>query len=194
MTVTQGTETATSVSEDEAVDDDAVAADTGLVSDRVAGRLAMGLTLAPFVVGVLALVFAVGNQYHPWSDHALIEMQTRSVGRDEVLVGLFSRDTWNHPGPAQFYVLAPFYWLTLPEEGCDFIRFEASRASYGWGAIPVRVRIGATEWETSLLPKDGGYVLPVKQLVRRAEDIEEGDTVAVGLDVAPRGGRPANGT
>ena len=86
--------------------------DTGRLSDRTVGRLALGLTLVPFVVGVLALLFAVGNQYHSWSDHALIELQTRSVGRDEVLVGLYSRDAWNHPGPALFYVLAPLYWLT----------------------------------------------------------------------------------
>ncbi len=85
---------------------------TGRLSERAVGRLALGVTLVPFVVGALALLFAVGGQYHPWSDHALIELQTRSVGHDEVLVGLYSRGTWKHPGPALFYVLAPFYWVT----------------------------------------------------------------------------------
>jgi len=33
------------------------------------------------------------------------------------------------------------------------VREEAALATYGWGAIPVRVRIGDTEWETSLLPE-----------------------------------------
>jgi hypothetical protein len=99
----------------------------------------------------------------------------------------FSADLWEWRGPA------PFYWLTLPEEGAALVRAEAAQASYGWGAIPVRAKVGATEWETSLLPKDGGYVLPVKIAIRRAERIEEGDTVAVGIDVAPRGGRAANG-
>jgi hypothetical protein len=80
--------------------------------DRLLARLAFGLTLAPFVVGALALLVAVGGQYNPLSDHALTELQTRSVGRDEVLVGLYSREVWNHPGPALFYVLAPFYWAT----------------------------------------------------------------------------------
>lgn len=89
---------------------------------------------------------------------------------------------------------APFYWMALPEEACDAIAFEASHASYGWGAVPVRVRIGSTEWETSLLPKDGGYLLPMKQAVRSAERVDEGDVVAVALRVAPRGGRQANGT
>lgn len=89
---------------------------------------------------------------------------------------------------------APFYWLPLPEEVCDYVRAEAAMASYGWGAIPVRVRIGGTEWETSLLPRDGGYVLPVKQHVRTQERFGEGDTVRVAMSVAPRGGRAANGT
>ena len=88
---------------------------------------------------------------------------------------------------------APFYWLAVPDAECDLVRAEAAQASYGWGAIPVQVRIGATEWETSLLPKDGGYVLPVKAAVRAAEQVGEGDTVAVAMSVAPRGGRQANG-
>lgn len=109
MTVTtQASSTAT----DPPVGEETEAGDAERLDDRTIGRLALGLTLVPFVVGVLALFFAVGNQYHSWSDHALIELQTRSVGHDEVLVGLYSRDTWNHPGPALFYVLAPFYWLT----------------------------------------------------------------------------------
>jgi hypothetical protein len=100
----------------------------------------------------------------------------------------FDAALWEWRGPA------PFYWLTVPEDGCDAIRAEASAASYGWGAVPVRARIGATEWETSLLPRGGGYVLPVKAAVRKAEGVEPDDTVAVALSVAPRGGRQANGT
>ena len=89
---------------------------------------------------------------------------------------------------------APFFWLSLPDPVCDYVRDEAETASYGWGAVPVRVRIGATEWETSLLPRDGGYVLPVKKIVREQEDFGDGDTVSVAMSVAPRGGRAANGT
>ena len=51
---------------------------------------------------------------------------------------------------------APHHWFALPEEACDHVAAQAGRASYGWGAIPVRVRIGATEWEMSLLPRGGG--------------------------------------
>ncbi|MHA6626854.1 DUF1905 domain-containing protein [Pseudonocardia sichuanensis] len=100
----------------------------------------------------------------------------------------FRAELWEWRGPA------PFHWLTVPEDGCARVRAEAAQASYGWGAVPVRARIGATEWETSLLPKDGGYVLPVKDAVRRAEDVDDGDVVAVAMSIAPRGGRQANGT
>lgn len=99
----------------------------------------------------------------------------------------FSAEIWEWRGPA------PFYWLSVPEEFCDAVRAEASHASYGWGAIPVRVRIGGTDWETSLLPKGGGYALPVKAAVRRREGIRPGDTVTVAMAIAPRGGRQANG-
>lgn len=98
----------------------------------------------------------------------------------------FSSELFEWRGPA------PFYWLALPGPACDYVRAEAAFASYGWGAIPVRVRIGNSEWETSLLPRDGGYVLPVRKDVRLRENLDEGDVVAVSMAVAPRGGRAAN--
>ena len=60
---------------------------------------------------------------------------------------------------------------------------DASHVSYGWGMIPVTARIGGTEWATSLWPKDGRYIVPVRADVRRAEGVDDGDTVTVGLDV-----------
>ena len=49
--------------------------------------------------------------------------------------------------------------------------------------IPVEARIGSTRWTTSLFPKDGGYVVPLKDLVRNSEGIDVGDTVTVHLAV-----------
>jgi MYXO-CTERM domain-containing protein len=80
--------------------------------DRRAQRLALVLALLPFAVSAGALVVAVGGSYVSVSDHALTEMHVRDIGRHEVLVGLYSRADWSHPGPILFYVLAPFYWLT----------------------------------------------------------------------------------
>lgn len=99
----------------------------------------------------------------------------------------FVAEVWEWRGPA------PFYWASVsPRAGAE-IRDGAPLTSYGWGAIPVEARIGETTWETSLLPKDGGYVLPLKAAVRRAEGIDLGDDVAVTLRVAPRAGRQAGG-
>ena len=100
----------------------------------------------------------------------------------------FTAELFEWRGPA------PFFWLSLPADACDYVRAEAAEATYGWGAIPVTVRIGDTDWETSLLPRDGGYVLPVKKVVRAQEGFGDGDRVMVEMSVAPRGGRTANGT
>jgi len=55
--------------------------------------------------------------------------------------------------------------------------------SYGWRMIPVSSRIGATSWTTSLSPKDGGYLVPMNDKVRKAEVLELGDEVTVHLTV-----------
>jgi hypothetical protein len=77
---------------------------------------------------------------------------------------------------------APFYFVAVPEAEAAEIRSIASAVTYGWGMIPVRVRIGATEWRTSLFPKDGRYLVPLKDAVRRAERIAEGDVVGVRVE------------
>ena len=92
----------------------------------------------------------------------------------------FSGDIWYWRGPA------PWYFVTVPEPECVTLR-TWSYASYGWGMIPVVARIGDTAWETSLWPKDGRYVVPVKAHVRRAEELDEGITVAVRLAVREQG-------
>jgi hypothetical protein len=70
------------------------------------------VALVPFVVSAVALLVVARNEYFPHSDHAQTEMAVRDLGHHQVLVGLYSREGWSHPGPALFYALAPFYWLT----------------------------------------------------------------------------------
>jgi hypothetical protein len=55
--------------------------------------------------------------------------------------------------------------------------------TYGWGMIPVTARIGGTGWTTSLFPKDGRYIVPVKARVRKDEGLEVGEMVTVRLTV-----------
>ena len=86
-------------------------------------------------------------------------------------------EIWHWRGPA------PYYFVTVPAETSARIEEVASAVTYGWGMVPVLARVGNTEWQTSLWPKDGGYVVPLKDAVRRAEDLEEGELVTVELTV-----------
>ena len=78
---------------------------------------------------------------------------------------------------------APFFYARIPPDIATEIGKIKRAASYGWGVIPVRVQIGDTVWETSLFPKDGGYLVPIKDAVRKAEGLAEGDTATVNLAI-----------
>lgn len=89
----------------------------------------------------------------------------------------FNAKIWFWRGPA------PWYFVTVPAEQGRNLKAIAGLVTYGWGVIPVQVRIGRTEWETSMFPKDGSYIVPIKASVRKAENIDEGDEVMVQLKV-----------
>jgi len=87
---------------------------------------------------------------------------------------------------------APYYFVAVPEEESGALRGSASGAGYGWGMVPIRAQIGSTEWKTSLWPKDGGYLLPLKDAVRKPEGLDAGDAVDVRLrfEALPRKQKP----
>jgi hypothetical protein len=89
----------------------------------------------------------------------------------------FTGKIWFWRGPA------PWYFVSVPPSKSEDLKVISGIVSYGWGMIPVHVRIGKTDWETSLYPKDGVYILPIKARVRNAENLEEGDVVRVRLEV-----------
>ncbi len=90
----------------------------------------------------------------------------------------FSGEVWFWRGPS------PFHFVTVPDDECVALRDAAALVTYGWGMIPVSARVGGTGWTTSLFPKDGRYLVPLKDKVRRAERIDVGDTVTIRLTVA----------
>jgi hypothetical protein len=79
---------------------------------------------------------------------------------------------------------SPFYFVRVPDDESQTIRDVASMVTYGWGVIPVTVSIGATVATTSLFPKDGGYLVPIKNALRLPEKIAVGDLVTVRLSIA----------
>ena len=89
----------------------------------------------------------------------------------------FNGKIWTWRGPA------PWYFVTVPAALSHDLQDIMGIVTYGWGMIPVVVRIGKTEWKTSLWPKDGRYIVPIKASVREAEHLDEGDKVTVRLEV-----------
>lgn len=78
---------------------------------------------------------------------------------------------------------SPFFFVPIPQAESDAIKDISTMVTYGWGVIPVTVHIGDTTFTTSLFPKDGLYLVPIKAVVRKAEGLDEGDEITVQLDV-----------
>ncbi|HXF84047.1 MAG TPA: DUF1905 domain-containing protein [Anaerolineales bacterium] len=89
----------------------------------------------------------------------------------------FSGKIFHWRGPA------PYLFVAVPPEQSGEIRAISRLVTYGWGVIPVRVQIGKTEWKTSLFPKDGRYLVPIRMNVQKAENLKEGDTVKIRLEI-----------
>ena len=90
----------------------------------------------------------------------------------------FAGDMFEWRGPS------PFFFVRVSDDEAARIAEVASMVTYGWGVIPVTVTVGATTATTSLFPKDGGYLLPIKNAVRLPEKLSVGDMVEVTLSIA----------
>jgi Domain of unknown function (DUF1905) len=89
----------------------------------------------------------------------------------------FSGNIWYWKGPS------PFYFVTVPADQCFDLKAASKFVTYGWGMIPVRVKIGETEWKTSLFPKNDAYIVPIKSDIRKVEKLTEGDHVKLRLEL-----------
>jgi hypothetical protein len=89
----------------------------------------------------------------------------------------FEGKIWYWKGPS------PFFFVTVPTEQSLDLKVISGIVTYGWGMVPVHAQIGITKWQTSLFPKDGSYIVPLKDAIRKAEKLKEGDIVTVRLEV-----------
>ena len=78
---------------------------------------------------------------------------------------------------------APYLFVAVPEKESANIKAVSKLVTYGWGVIPVMVKVGKTEWKTSLFPKDGRYLVPIKMLAQKAEKLNDGDEVRLRLEL-----------
>ena len=83
-----------------------------------------------------------------------------------------------------------WFFLTIAGDAADGIRLAAISGQWldgrrGFGSARVTARIGDTDWTTSVFPhrESGGWLLPVKAAVRRAEQIAEDDRVTVTISL-----------
>jgi hypothetical protein len=90
----------------------------------------------------------------------------------------FTGNVWEWRGPS------PFYFVTVPVEESAQIEAASAMVTYGWGMIPVEASVGSSNWSTALFAKNGGYVVPLKSVIRAAEGIVVGDLLTVRLRVA----------
>jgi hypothetical protein len=89
----------------------------------------------------------------------------------------FAADVIHWRGPS------PYFFVAVPAAESAELRRTVRAASYGWGMIPVAARLGDIAFTTSLFPRDGGYLLPLKDAVRRAANVTAGDRISVELTV-----------
>ncbi|MFJ4160861.1 DUF1905 domain-containing protein [Microbacterium testaceum] len=89
----------------------------------------------------------------------------------------FTGTIWYWRGPA------PYHFVSVPPAEAAMIAEVATVVTYGWGMIPASVTIGDTTVTTSLWPKDGGYVVPVKKALQDAEGLGVDDEVELTLDI-----------
>lgn len=78
---------------------------------------------------------------------------------------------------------APFVYAPVPSRHAGAIEGIKKQASYGWGVIPVEAEIGGVRFTTSLFPKDGTYLLPLKLAVRKRTGVTVGDAVDVDMRI-----------
>jgi hypothetical protein len=81
---------------------------------------------------------------------------------------------------------ASWVFVTLPFDRSEDVR-DMELPRRGFGSVKVRVRVGASEWRTSIFPdsKSGSFVLPVKKDVRNRENLDIGERARFEIDIAP---------
>jgi len=80
---------------------------------------------------------------------------------------------------------SPFFFAPAPADQVEALRQAARLATYGWGVVPVEAAIGGVTFRTSLFPKDGTYLVPIKDAVRRKTNLTAGHTISVELTIRP---------
>ena len=90
----------------------------------------------------------------------------------------FEADLWRWEARKDLWVFA-----RLPLDVSEEIR-DQPHPPAGFGSVKVMVTLGGSRWSTSVFPEsaDGAYIVAIKGSVRRAEGVELGDVVRLGIE------------
>ncbi len=72
---------------------------------------------------------------------------------------------------------APLFFVAVGEDDSAHLAELAAGRSSGWGCIPVTAHVGVVAFTTSLMPKDGASLVPLKKATRELANIGLSDVV-----------------
>lgn len=78
-----------------------------------------------------------------------------------------------------------WHFVTIDKDTGNEINKMFGYLKVAWGSLPVQVKLGNSSWKTSIFPdsKGGGYLIPIKKSILKAESLAVGDTVTIKLEV-----------
>jgi len=91
----------------------------------------------------------------------------------------FTAELWAWAARKELWVFA-----ALPADASDEIA-DQPRAPSGFGSVKVKVRLGLSQWSTSIFPDadHGAYVVPIKKAVRDEAGVSVGDSVEITIEL-----------
>lgn len=90
---------------------------------------------------------------------------------------VFSGQSWQYGAPGGWY------FVSLPHEMSQEIRTMLKSQEEGWGRLKAFAGIGSTLWETAIWydRKQNTYILPLKNEIRKKENLSSGQTLVVNI-------------
>ena len=72
---------------------------------------------------------------------------------------------------------SPFHFVAINDEDSALIKTVAKDFTYGWGVLYATIQIGSLVWTTALIPKEGQYLIPFRDEIRKKLKINLGEIV-----------------
>lgn len=92
----------------------------------------------------------------------------------------FQSKVWLYPGEQ-----GAWHFVSVPKKLSATLSEKYKGLHRGWRSLPILVRVGKTEWRTSIFfdRRSEGYILPIKASVRKKEDIYEDDNLDLSIRI-----------